>query len=163
MAIPGGAIAVEFSVDGATAWHSVQESTDLYRRQRAGTGPWSAPVLIGGTLSSGGLLGSANVSGTLTTPITGGPSDSSSLSLTVTTPATLRSVAFVGNYSSGSALSVLLCRDSTVIGGQFMAAGTGEPINILTSDTPAAGSHTYSVQIVGDPSLSATISGTLQT
>lgn len=49
---------VEYSVNGSTSWHSTYASTDLYRRQRIGSGSWSGATLMAPYLR--GLTGMAN-------------------------------------------------------------------------------------------------------
>ena len=58
---PGASVEIQYSVDGVTSWHSTFTTGDLFRRERVGTGSWSAAHRIvgtGGTNGTDGVRGS---------------------------------------------------------------------------------------------------------
>lgn len=63
----GDSVFIEYSVDGATSWHSTYTSGDLYMRQKIGTGgTWSAAIPIVGTNGAAGVRGSKSFYATTT-------------------------------------------------------------------------------------------------
>lgn len=55
--IEGAGVTVEYSVDGATGWHSTFTTGDLYARHRVGTGAWEGPWKIVGEDGADGAAG----------------------------------------------------------------------------------------------------------
>ncbi len=58
---PGASVEIQYSVDGSTSWHSTFTTGDLFRRERVGTGSWSAAhriVGLSGTDGTNGVRGS---------------------------------------------------------------------------------------------------------
>ena len=53
----GLSVEIQYSVDGATGWHSTFVDGDKYMRQRIGTGAWSSPIRIVGEAGANGAPG----------------------------------------------------------------------------------------------------------
>lgn len=50
----GDSISVEYSINGATSWHSTFTTGDLYMRQKVGAGSWSTAIRIVGETGAAG-------------------------------------------------------------------------------------------------------------
>ena len=61
--LSGGAINVQYSVDGATNWHATFTAGDIYMRQLVGANSWSAAIRIVGATGTAGAAGSAGATG----------------------------------------------------------------------------------------------------